>query len=228
MKTTRARSGQVVDLGENVRLEILAPSEPLLKGTESDANNNSIVARLTYGDTAFLFTGDMENAERARLLRSASSNQLRADVLKVAHHGSHNGTDPDFLRAVRPRYSVISLARDNDYGHPHREALEALRNSGTRILRTDEQGSITFTSNGRQVTLRDDPGSAAVAEPAPAPAPATTGQVIGNRTSKVYHTPDCPRLPGPDNQIKLPDAASAEAQGYRPHAACIRASGATP
>jgi len=221
VKTTRARRGQGYDLSGGVRLDILAPEDPLIKGTSADANNNSIVARLTYGSTAFLFTGDMEEEERERLTQSVPHTQLRADVLKVAHHGSHNGTDPQFLQLVQPRYAVISLARGNDYGHPHREALEALEQSGAQILRTDERGTVVFTSDGHQVHLHGAPASPARSVRSTAPAI----QVIGNRESHVYHAPDCPRLPAHDKQVTFSSAVDAKKAGYHPHAACMRGNG---
>jgi competence protein ComEC len=217
VETTRARAGQRYDLGANARLEILAPEEPLIKGTQADANNNSIVARLVYGKTSFLFTGDMEEAERERLLKSAAPDALRANVLKVAHHGSHNGTSPALLRAVAPEYSVISLARGNDYGHPHREAMEQLRGYGAPILRTDERGTIVFTSDGQRVQLQGAPAE----KPTRVETPAAGTRVIGNRTSKVYHSPGCTALPSPDRRVDLASEEVARKEGYRPHAACL-------
>jgi len=226
IRPTAARAGQTYDLGSGARLEILAPETPLLTGTESDANNNSIVARLVFGSTRFLFTGDMEEDERARLLQSASPAQLQADVLKVAHHGSHNGTDPDFLRAVQPRYAVISLARNNDYGHPHREPLQMLQSQGVPVLRTDERGTVVFTSDGRTLTLVGGQASGTVRTPAqPDPgrtAPATGGRVVGNSTSRVYHRPNCRALPGPSNRTEFGSAGAAESAGYRAHKACMQ------
>ncbi|MGV3721449.1 MAG: ComEC/Rec2 family competence protein, partial [Actinomycetota bacterium] len=217
-KTTRARAGQVHELGPAIRLEVLAPADPLLKNTEADANNNSIVARLVYGGTRFLFTGDMETAERERLLASTDPERLRSDVLKVAHHGSHNGTDDAFLRAVRPQYAVMSLARGNDYGHPHQETLDELSSFGIPTLRTDERGSITFTSDGAKIELLGPaPGRSA----APAASPRAAGAVIGNRTSKVYHAPGCGSLPARSKRVTLKNTGAAEAEGYRPHAACM-------
>jgi competence protein ComEC len=216
-KLVRARSGQTYDLGEGARLEILAPEEPLIKGTESDANNNSIVARLVFGRTRFLFTGDMEERERERLLQSHPPPDLQSDVLKVAHHGSHNGTDSEFLRAVQPRYAVISLAKGNDYGHPHQEAMDALEALRIPILRTDQRGTIRFTSDG---TVGRTGGA-----PPPAPraaAPAVKAAFIGNSESRVYHSPTCGSLPDADKRTTLASAAAAKKAGYRPHRACVK------
>lgn len=230
VKTTRARAGQIYELGKGGRLEIVAPRDPLISNTRADANNNSIVLRLVYGRTRVLFTGDMEDAERERLLKDARPDQLRSQVLKVAHHGSHNGTDPAFLRTVAPEYAVISLGKGNDYGHPHRETLDELASAKVKVLRTDELGTITFESDGKTIRPIAGAGSSRTAGPAPstptpaAPppaAPAVGGAVIANRNSKVYHAPNCPLLPAPANQVRLPDARQAEQQGYRPHRACI-------
>jgi competence protein ComEC len=220
VKPALARAGQMHDLGSGARLEVLAPEAPLLGGTEADANNNSIVARLVFGQTEFLFTGDMEEDERERLLRSARPEQLRSDVLKVAHHGSHNGTDSEFLRAVQPDYAVISLAKGNDYGHPHREALDALRNEGCRILRTDERGTLVFTTDGKELRLADAGPPTATPGSKPAPA-AAAGKVVGNRSSRVYHAPDCSSLPDRERRQAFASAGKAEAAGYRAHAACV-------
>ncbi len=235
-KVIRARAGQTYDLGAGCRLEIAAPKEPLLTGTDSDANNNSIVARLVYGRTRCLFTGDMEEKPRTHLLDSAASGSLQADVLKVAHHGSHNGTDAPFLRAVAPQYAVISCARGNDYGHPHREAMAALRSQGCPILRTDERGDIRFTSDGTQVRLEggraESPARAAAldgGEPAQTPGSGSegpgvprAGQVIGNRSSRVYHQPDCGALPDSDRRVVFESATAAQTDGYRAHRTCNR------
>jgi competence protein ComEC len=219
VKTTLARAGQTYDLGSGARLEILAPQAPLLKGTDSDPNNNSIVARLVFGNSRFLFTGDMEEDERARLLKSVSPPALRAEVLKVAHHGSHNGTDPVFLEAVEPRYAVISLAKGNDYGHPHKEALEALKAQEAEILRTDERGTLVFTTDGKSLKLRTGVSSTGGG---PGQTPTGVGKVIGNRSSKVYHSPTCGGLPEPEKRVPFGNAREAQQAGYRPHRACIR------
>lgn len=162
-----ARPGEELQLAESLTLRFYAPPETPLSGTESDPNNNSIVARLTYGSTAFLFTGDLEKAGRAALyetLQTASGgrNALRADVLKVAHHGSHNGTDAELLDRVRPRYAVISCATGNSYGHPHRKALTALQKAGVELFRTDKQGDVTMRTDGTEIqasTEREATGS---------------------------------------------------------------------
>lgn len=155
-----AKAGTRLDLGDGAALQILAPPSPLLKGTSSDPNNNSVVARLDYGGVRILFTGDMEGPERAWLFSGTDSvlggpNPLRADVLKAAHHGSRNGTTAALLKRVQPRYVVLSCARGNSYGHPHKQALTAIKNAAsvTELFRTDLEGIITLTTDGKTISI---------------------------------------------------------------------------
>ena len=101
-----ARRGMRLDLGDGLALSILHPQEPLIQGTSSDANLNSIVARLTYGRVTVLLTGDAEGATESQLLDLGDD--LQSLILKVAHHGSRTGTTPAFLDAVRPAVALIS------------------------------------------------------------------------------------------------------------------------
>ncbi len=136
------RAGQRVPL-DDVKIDVLAPTELFQEGQPSYINNSSVVVRVAFGKSRFLFTGDMESQERDRLY--ASGADLRADILKVAHHGSHNGTDADFLNRVKPQVAVISCATGNDYGHPHIEALQALRAARVSLYRTDLNGTVTVS-----------------------------------------------------------------------------------
>jgi competence protein ComEC len=149
--TTKARAGNVVLVGPITRLEILAPSEPLLRDTHSDANNASIVFRLGHDSRSFLFTGDLESEGRERLMSQVLPEKLKSDVLKVAHHGSHNGTEAGFVHAVQPRYAVISSG--GEYGHPHQPTLDTLAQYQVRVLRTDAGRRYSFTTNGTRLRL---------------------------------------------------------------------------
>ena len=120
-----------------------------------DSNDCSIVLRLTHGSNTFLFTGDAEEEAEADMLTSGMD--LSADVLKVGHHGSHSSTSDAFLKAVSPAYAVISCETGNSYGHPHAETLNKLRAAGVQMFRTDEQGTITVTSNGSTLTWNASP-----------------------------------------------------------------------
>jgi competence protein ComEC len=148
-----------VGLGEGALLTIYwprHPHQPFLKNTRSDANSNSIVTRLTYGQTAFFFTGDSEPDTEEALLRHRTD--FTSTVLKVAHHGGKHSSTQAFLAAVRPKAAVISCGAGNEYGHPTPEALERLTAVGARVFRTDQSGEIKAVSDGVKVTLQAEKG----------------------------------------------------------------------
>lgn len=147
--------GDRIDLGSEVSIEVLAPTDPPIVRSRSDVNANGLVVRadhvLASYTHRFLFTGDAELPTEARLL--ANPETLHADVLKVAHHGSGFSSSLRFLEAVAPRFAVLSAGTGNDYGHPHGAALERLLGVGARIFRTDLHGSIAFTSTAAGVAV---------------------------------------------------------------------------
>ncbi len=138
-------AGDSFSLGES-SVEIFSPAKEY-----EELNNNSIVLKVTYGDTSFLFTGDAEREAESDMLDGGFD--LTADVLKVGHHGSNSSSSYPFLREVMPKYAVISCGRDNSYGHPHREPLSRLADVGAKVYRTDEQGHIIARSDGRSITF---------------------------------------------------------------------------
>lgn len=150
----RVRAGVTapVDFGDGARLEFLAPEEPLLSGTRSDLNANSVVCLLRYREVAVLFTGDSERPTEARLL-AAGSGRLRATVLKVSHHGSRYGSRASFLRAVEPRVAVVSAGSGNRYGAPSESVLDRLERAGARVYRTDRDGTVRVSTDGRTVSV---------------------------------------------------------------------------
>ena len=120
---------------------------PVMKG--SNVNNDSLVLKIIYGSTSFLFVGDAEAEEEMSLI--ATGMPLKSTVLKVGHHGGDSSTGYQFLREVMPEYAVISVGAGNSYGHPSANVLSRLRDAGTKVFRTDMQGTITCTSNGTAV-----------------------------------------------------------------------------
>jgi len=148
-----ARAGMDIHLGDGVWLEVLNPPQPLLQGTNADDNNNCVVVRLTYGDTSFLLTGDIEADVEGRL---AARSRVQAQVLKLAHHGSKSSTVPAFLTAVHPWAAVISVGADNRFGHPSDEVIARVAEAGVPIFRTDEHGDIEFISDGRRQWVRTE------------------------------------------------------------------------
>lgn len=144
-----------INLGGGADLAILwprRPVEPFLQGTRSDPNANSIVAKLTYGHTAFLLMGDAEPDTEQYLLQKNIN--FRSTVLKVGHHGSRHSSTMPFLEKVRPKIALISCGLHNDYGHPGKATLDRLTKIGARIYRTDLDGEVTVVSDGETVTAR--------------------------------------------------------------------------
>ncbi|MDQ3076100.1 MAG: MBL fold metallo-hydrolase [bacterium] len=138
---TLAKKGMRLDLGGGAVIDILFPDRDVSAWT---TNDGSIVAKLTYGETSIMLTGDSTSETEDIILQSFSPSYLNSDILKVGHHGSHTSTSVEFVNAITPEYSLISLGKTNKYGHPHKETLETLENFGTEILRTDELGTIIF------------------------------------------------------------------------------------
>lgn len=146
------QQGMRIALEDGVLLEILHPGPILLQGTEADDNNNSLVLRLAYGRSRFLLTGDLEHEGEKALLRTRQS--VRSWVLKVAHHGAGSGTSEPFLAAVDPQLAVISVGKDNRFGHPASELLKRLAEQGVSVLRTDEQGQVELITDGERCWVR--------------------------------------------------------------------------
>jgi competence protein ComEC len=149
------QEGMRAELEADVTLEVLGPPKRAHRRSRSDANNNSIVLMLRYRDFRMLFAGDLEDEAEKRLLEQPD--RLRATVLKVAHHGSRYGSGSEFLKAVRPEVSLISVGAQNTFRHPAPETLARLRPYG-RIYRTDQDGAVTLRSDGetwRVEGLRD-------------------------------------------------------------------------
>lgn len=142
-----ASPGDVYELG-GMRITILAPL-----GTDYESMNDfSIVCRVDYGERSFMFTGDAEALSEKELLDTYGSAELRCDVLKVGHHGSSTSSTKEFLEALRPDIAVISVGRDNSYGHPHSQTLKRLKSAGVNtIYRTDQSGTVVLITDGREI-----------------------------------------------------------------------------
>lgn len=138
--------GDEIQLGSST-VEFLGPVDENGK----DLNSTSIVLKITYGNTSFLFTGDAESDEEEEILNSGAD--LKSTVLKVGHHGSRTSTSYPFLREVMPQYAVISVEKGNSYGHPNEETLSKLSDAGVEVYRTDESGDIVMTSDGNNISI---------------------------------------------------------------------------
>jgi beta-lactamase superfamily II metal-dependent hydrolase len=147
-----ATRGRVIDLGGGATLTLLGPPEPLITGSHSDVNANSVVARLSYRGFSVLFAGDAEAPTETWLLASGAT--LRSVVLKVAHHGSRYASATPFLQAVGARIAVVSVGAGNRYRHPASATLARLARTGATIYRTDMDGDVTIESDGSSVRVR--------------------------------------------------------------------------
>lgn len=180
--------GDTFTLGEASITVVAVNSVP------EDTNNTSIVIRIVYGDTSFLFTGDAEQETEEKILETGQD--IESTVLKVGHHGSSTSTSQAFLDAVSPTYAVISCGKDNSYGHPHSETLAKLSSAGVEVLRTDELGDIYCTSDGTEVTFsygeyhKDSDTSAAEIEEPQQPDTISETYIL-NTNSRKFHRPDC-------------------------------------
>lgn len=148
LKITQAKAGMTVYEGGGAKVEFLAPNSQKY----DDLNNYSVVTKLTYGNTSFLFTGDAESESEAEMLKN-DPESLACDVLKLGHHGSSTSSSDRFLETVQPRYGVISCGVDNDYGHPHREIVNKMDDFQVITYRTDTQGTILAASDGSKITF---------------------------------------------------------------------------
>ncbi len=142
-------AGRSFDFG-GARIEVISPPAGYLPG-DSPTNNDSLALRVTYGQRSLLLTGDMEKPmERSAL---AGAEPLRADILKVGHHGSNTSSTDPFLDAVSPAFAVISDGFENTFRHPHPKVLERLAAHHASVLRTDQDGLITLRTDGRRISV---------------------------------------------------------------------------
>jgi competence protein ComEC len=147
------RQGMTKSYGP-VTMTVLAPEEPLLSHTRSDANNASIVTRWTYGNVSLLETGDIEQEGLDRLLKEDAA--LQAQILKVPHHGSRYTSSAEFLDRVHPEVAIISCAKRNDYHHPHKQAVDRIEAAGAKLFVTADVGTVTVKTDGQTYEVKSE------------------------------------------------------------------------
>lgn len=214
----------------DITFEILGPVAKY-----NDANNNSIVFKMTYGEKTFLFTGDIEKEAERDILNSGAD--VKADVLKVAHHGSNTSSTTDFLAEVNPKLAIVHVGADNQYGCPSADVLG--RFGTTEVLRTDLLGNIVLKCDGKSITssfsgsddklatgiktqvpVKDKNTNADISDKTVTPNATEKIIYIGNKNSLVFHRPDCKNLPAEKNRVYFEDKESAISAGYHPCSVC--------
>lgn len=206
---------QLRDGTDEVTLTILGPIK-----SYAETNDTSIVVKLEYGETAFLFTGDMEvTAENDMLDYWDGRMDWNVDVLKVGHHGSTTSSGYRFVYETDPEYAIVSCGKDNSYGHPHDEIVDRYRDAGIPMFRTDELGTIFAVSDGRQITITWQNQNAAPEDVEPAEV--TPERYIGNKNSKTFHAPSCDSLPKKANRVYFDSYQDAIQAGFKPCGGCM-------
>lgn len=213
LKIKTARAGVAIPL-KGVQAEFLAP----ISKKYEDLNNYSAVVRLSYGQNIFLFMGDAEKESEAEIMQSGID--LKADLIKLGHHGSSSSSSPEFLAAAAPRYAVIMCGTANDYGHPHRETLAALEKMKAEVYRTDQDGNIVLSSNGSRINIESQRGIKLDSKASPVSDSGAAGNYIGNKKSRKFHRPSCQSLPERQNQVIFDSREEAVKEGYVPCKSC--------
>ena len=206
--------GDTIDFN-GLEIEVLGPQREY-----KDFNNNSIVLKVNAGETAFLFTGDAEETAEKDILQAGYD--LQADVLKVGPHGRSTSSSQAVVQAVKPKYAVISVGVGNSYHHPEEEALQRLQSIGAEIYRTDLQGNIVCTTDGKNIAFNCNSvsGTEVYADAARNNTPAEEVVYIANKKSKKFHLESCASLPDEENRIYLEDREEAISLGYTPCGTC--------
>ena len=152
LKVTPPNPGDEFKLGD-ANCSILSP----INTNPKNLNTYSIVLKLAFGNNKFLFTGDAQASNEKDMIDKGYD--LSADVLKVGHHGSNTSTSQAFLDKVKPKYAVISVGKGNDYGHPKAVIMKRLKSNGVNVFRTDENGTIICTSDGKNLSFNCNPAN---------------------------------------------------------------------
>ncbi len=212
LKITLPKVGNTYELGDS-SFQIIAP----VRDYGDNLNNWSVGIRLTYGENRFVFCGDAEKEAEEDMISNGLD--LKADVLKVSHHGSSTSSSGRFVDLVDPDYGIISCGKNNDYGHPHKEIRAMLKERNIKSFRTDELGTIVAVSDGKTVTFPgQDPGGVTEKEGKPE----AQEYVINTNTGK-FHFPDCKSAASMKKENKKTYAGAREdmiKMGYEPCQIC--------
>ena len=198
LKISSPKPLETFNLGD-AKFTILGPLK-----SYSDLNNNSIVMKMNYINTSFLFTGDAENAAESDLLNKGYD--LSAQVLKVGHHGSSTSSSDNFLKAVSPKYAIISVGANNQYRHPASATIDRMIKANVTIYRTDESGTIIAKSDGQKISFKENKTTAKHELPSTKPTNTPTPTKVAKSTEA--HKPTATQTPKPTaTQIPKPTEA---------------------
>jgi len=145
---TTVQAGQVFNLAGDVKIDILWPSFSMVGQRVEDLNTTSIVNKVSFGKTSVLFMGDAPIESEQALLQAGVD--VRAQILKVGHHGSRNSSSEEFIKIVSPHIAVISVGKNNSFGHPHSEVVNRLTGLVSKVFRTDKNSDVSFISDGEK------------------------------------------------------------------------------
>lgn len=229
LKAVSSKNLKVTTAAKGVKLPLASMEAVFLGPVGSDyenLNNHSAVLKLAYGETSFLFQGDAEAESEKEIINSDMGGRLKADVLKLGHHGSSTSTTPEYLDRVKPAYAVVMAGKGNDYGHPHKETMELLRSRNISVYRTDEQGTVIAVSDGKSISFSTMPGSynhgsKNEAEQKEYTDPAGNGLIKGNINSKgekIYHLPGGAYYDSTIPEVWFKTEKEAQEAGFRPSA----------
>lgn len=182
-----------------------------------DLNNCSIILKAEYDEISALFTGDAEKKEEKAIVNSGFD--VKADILKLGHHGSSTSTSDEFFKAVNPQLALISCGENNDYGHPHRETVALLKKYNINSLRTDKQGSVVLNLKDGHINAVDSNNTTYNFT---VDKEIITEQYIGNKNSKVYHSSDCTAVEkmADKNKVFFNSVEDAKESDYTPCKNC--------
>lgn len=221
-KIEYANAGESYTLGD-ATFTIISPKENHIY---SECNNYSVVIKAEYGKNSFLFTGDAEKLVEDEILES--NYDIKADVLKVGHHGSSTGTSEEFLNKVSPKYAVISCGVNNEHGHPHKETLEKLKERNIKTYRTDLDGTVIAQSDGKEISFSTEKNSSNNIKTETYTTKGNKGtteskeKFIGNKNSKKFHKPSCDSVNAMSdkNKVYFDNRKDALYEGYTPCKNC--------
>ena len=151
IKIKVVKAGDKIYLDKNTYINVIWPDINNIVN-ENIVNNNSLVFKMVYKNFSILFTGDIEEIAERRIL-NLYSDKLKADILKVAHHGSKTSSIEEFIKAVSPRIALIGVGKDNNFGHPNEEVIQRLKNYNIKIYRTDFNGEIDLKID-KKISIR--------------------------------------------------------------------------